>query len=76
MESFLNCAFTGVALPLGLFLLVYGVYLLATGQGDQGVFLIVLAVLLLLAVASGYLGGARKRVRLKTDPPAPPRKKK
>ena len=76
MESWLNCAFTGIALPLGLVLLAYGIYLLATGQGDHGVFLIVLAVLLLLAVASGHFGSSHKKVRLRPLPPNNGGKKK
>lgn len=65
MDNLLNCAFTALALPLGLFLLVYGIMLLLNGKADHGVFLIVLAVLLLGAVASGYVSGSRRRARNK-----------
>ncbi len=65
MDNFLNCAFTALALPLGLFLLVYGIILLVNGRADHGVFLIVLAVLLLGAVASGYVSGVRRRAKNK-----------
>lgn len=63
MDNFLNCAFTALALPLSLFLLVYGIILLVNGKADHGVFLIVLAALLLGAVASGYVSGARRRAK-------------
>lgn len=65
MENFLNCAFTALAAPLGLFLLVYGIILMVNGKADHGVFLIVLAVLLLGAVASGYVSGSRRRAKSK-----------
>ncbi len=63
MESFLNCFFTAIALPIGLFLLGSGVYQLIKGDPDQGVFLLVLAALLLGAVGSGYVGHIRKKRR-------------
>lgn len=54
-----NCLFTVIALPLGLWLLGYGIYLLAIGDLDYGVFLALLGALLLGAIGSGLLRGAR-----------------
>ena len=57
LEGILNCVFSIIALPLGLWLLGYGIYLLVKGEGDYGVFLILLGLLLLAAVGSGFLRG-------------------
>lgn len=58
-EGSVNCLFTVIALPLGLWLLGYGIYLLITGDPDYGVFLVLLGALLLGAIGSGFLRGAR-----------------
>jgi hypothetical protein len=55
MSGMINCLFLALGLPLSLFLLGYGLYLTFTGKADYGVFLLVIAVLLLAAVGSGYL---------------------
>lgn len=61
VEGVLNCAFTVVALPVGLGLLGYGIYLIATGEADYGVFLVLIAALLLGAVGSGFLRSRASR---------------
>lgn len=61
MESYLNCLLTLIGLPLGVFVLAYGVYLLVNGSTDHGLFLMVLGALLLIAVASGYTGPYRRK---------------
>jgi hypothetical protein len=51
----LNCLFLAIALPLSLFLLVYGIFLCVTGKGDYGAFLLVIAALLLVSMGTGFL---------------------
>lgn len=58
-EGSVNCLFTVIALPLGLWLLGYGIYLLAIGDLDYGVFLALLGALLLGAIGSGLLRGRK-----------------
>ena len=74
MGRALNCLFTAIILPLGVWVLVYGIVLLVRGETDSGVFLLLLALLLLGAVGSGLwrtvAGNARKSKR------APERKRK
>jgi len=63
VEGVLNCLFTIIALPLGLFLLGYGVYLIFQARTDAGIFLILLGILLLGAVASGVLTAKARKGR-------------
>jgi uncharacterized RDD family membrane protein YckC len=61
LDTYLNCFFTVLALPLGILLVGYGIYLLSRGEKDHGIFLIVLGGLLLIAVLSGYTGVWHRR---------------
>ena len=63
VDSLVNCLLAIIALPLGLGLLGYGVYLCAKRDPDTGSFLIVLG-LLTGSVGWGYVG-ARAKVRRK-----------
>jgi len=75
VDSFVNCLFAIIATPLVLFLVGYGIYLIPQARTDQGVFLILLGVLLLAAVASGYVSSTARGRRRGAKSEASARKK-
>ena len=61
MGSALNCLFTIIALPLGVALLGYGLSLLLKGEGDAGVFLLILGAMLTGSVSWGLWDAKRRQ---------------
>ncbi len=72
LETLVNAAFAVIAIPIGVGLLGYGIYLSVKGDSDTGLFLILLGVLVGGAVVSGFVSKRKRRPKAAAPPPPPP----